>query len=312
MPRPLTGTKTKSGSLWWQCGHTTSGGMENAPHREHRATASTCAAAASQNGADRSSGTGTGRRRRRHGITPSSLQRADLLPRVAELEQDHLGVLAVLGGAAQRRRPLVELHRHGRQPVRRTAFDGDLAEVVVGEHLRIVEQLLDRLHRRPRRVDAREQRLPLLERAARELASSSATHSAACSRRACEVDEAGVVDELVAADQAAEVGPVPVGLEEHELDVATVLRPVRADERVHVRSRAAASRAACCPCSAASTSDDSVHIAVASSDTSTTEPLPVRVALEQRGGDAERQRHRTVAVTHRAALADRLVHLRRA
>ena len=65
----------------------------------------------------------------------------------------------------------------------------------------------------------------------------------------------------------------------------------------------------CAPCSADSTSDESVHIAVASSETSTTLPLPGAGALEQRGRHAERQRHRTVAVTHRAALADGPVEL---
>ena len=39
------------------------------------------------------------------------------VPVVAELEQHRLGVLAVLGRAPHRRRLLVELHRHGRQPV---------------------------------------------------------------------------------------------------------------------------------------------------------------------------------------------------
>ena len=52
---------------------------------------------------------------------------------------------------------------HARQPVGAAVLEGDLAEVVVGEHLRVVEQLLDRLHRRPGRIDLGEQRLPLLE-----------------------------------------------------------------------------------------------------------------------------------------------------
>jgi hypothetical protein len=40
--------KVKSGSLRWQCEQTVSGGIENAPQREHRAIASTWSAAASQ------------------------------------------------------------------------------------------------------------------------------------------------------------------------------------------------------------------------------------------------------------------------
>ncbi len=65
------------------------------------------------------------------------------------------------------------------------------------------------------------------------------------------------------------------------------------------------------PLSAARRSDDSVHIAVARSDTSTTDPLPVRPRFEQRGGDAEGQRHGPVAIAHGTALGDRVVALGR-
>ena len=61
----------------------------------------------------------------------------------------------------------------------------------------------------------------------------------------------------------------------------------------------------------ASTSEDSVHIAVASNETSTTPPDPGALPLEQGRRDPERQRHRAVAVAHRAALPDRVVEIGR-
>ena len=52
-------------------------------------------------------------------------------------------------------------------------------------------------------------------------------------------------------------------------------------------------------------------MAVASRDTSTTEPSPVRRPPEQRGGDAEGERHAAVAVAEGAPLRDRVVALGR-
>ena len=51
-----------------------------------------------------------------------------------------------------------------------------------------------------------------------------------------QIGEARVCDEVLPFEDAAEVGPVPVGFEEHELDMAAVLRAVGADEGVHVRT----------------------------------------------------------------------------
>ena len=124
-----------------------------------------------------------------------------------------------------------------------------------------------------------------------------------------QVDEARVVDQLLAADQAAEVGPVPVRLQEHELDVTTVLRPVRTDERVHVRSRAAHRARLLSLQRGEHVRRQRPHRDPEEGDVDH-RPLAGAGALEQRRGHPERQRHRTVPVTHGAALSDRLVHLR--
>ena len=49
------------------------------------------------------------------------------------------------------------------------------------------------------------------------------------------VGEPRIFGEVLAPDELAELGPVAIGLEEHELDVPPVLRPVDPDERVHQR-----------------------------------------------------------------------------
>ena len=230
-----------------------SGGMENVPHtraardREHvvgggvpvrPATARRAPAPVGRAATDAA-----------HGIAPARLQRGDVVPRVAELEQDQLRVLAVLGRAPQLGACAVELHRHRRAagtPARR--------------------------RRRPRRCSR--WRSPAGRRAAprppapaptarRASASSSfhstnvrdansavriSTHSSACSLRACEVDEPRIVDQLGATDEPAEVGPVAVGLEEHERDVAVVLRASRRRRAgSRSRSRSSTSRAAARP-----------------------------------------------------------------
>src|SRR5579864_2427553 len=88
------------------------------------------------------------------------LERPDLVPAEAELEQDLLGVLADLGGPAQRRRPFVELRGRADQRERRPVAGLDLLEVAVGAELRVVEQLGRALHRSPRRLEALQRRAP--------------------------------------------------------------------------------------------------------------------------------------------------------
>ena len=78
VPRPLTGTNANPGRCDRSAGNDI-GRMRERAARAQRATASTWSAAASQNGADCSSGTGSGPSRRQR-ITPASLQRADVVP----------------------------------------------------------------------------------------------------------------------------------------------------------------------------------------------------------------------------------------
>ena len=139
------------------------------------------------------------------------------------------------GAGLQVGRPLVELHRHRRQPVGRPALDHHLAEVAVGQHLRVGEQLLDRLHRRPRRVELAQELLPLLVGAAGEHLVEGGDALGPVRVAGAVVDEAGVVAEVRSVDEIAQRRPVPVGLEEHQLDVAAVRRAVGADERVDDR-----------------------------------------------------------------------------
>ena len=151
-----------------------------------------------------------------------------LVPGVAELEQQRLGVLAVLRSPAQRGRPLVELHRHGRQPVRGAAVDrprrrcsslaitcgssSSSSTACTGAHGASISAS-SVFHSSKVRVA--------------NSSSSSATHASACSRaRPAGRRSAGRRRGRARPMTLAEVRPVAVGLEEDELDVATVLRPV--------------------------------------------------------------------------------------
>ena len=229
MPRPATGSNANAGSVWWQLrADRRRAGGRTAAHRR-----------AAGEHEDAVGGRRPERRRRArrapgpgaasagHGMTPASPRRGDVVPRVAELEQDLLGVLAVLGRPPQVGRPLVELHRDPGQPVAGAVVERDLAEVVVGDHLRVVEQLLDRLDRRPRRVDAAPAAPSTPRRCGRRTPRRAPRRSSAAFCAAgVVVGEARVVGQVGPADQLAERRPVAVGLEEHELDVAVVLRPV--------------------------------------------------------------------------------------
>ena len=168
----------------------------------------------------------------------------------------------------------------------------DVADVVVGDHLRVVEQLLDGLHRRPRRVDLREQRLPLVERAAGELARRARRRTPPrCSPRAWRSAKRGSSARSWRPIERQNVGPVAVGLEEHQLDVAAVLRAVGRRRAGSPTRRRPTSRAAAGPGARRARRRTASTWRSPSSDTSTTEPSPVRRALEQRGRDPERQRH---------------------
>ena len=99
--------------------------------------------------------------------------------RQAELEQDLLGVLAELGGRAQRRRRLVELHRVGDQGEAAAVVAARSAQIAVGERLRIVVQLERRSASAPRRP--RRRPAPRATRracAGRRSRRAPATHSA--------------------------------------------------------------------------------------------------------------------------------------
>ena len=174
----------------------------------------------------------------------------------------------------------------------------DLAEVPVGHHLGVVEQLLDRLHRRPRRVDAGEQLLPLVVRARGELGRRSPRTRRLCGSRRV-VGEAG----------SSTSSGRPISSQNgrqyrsDSRNTSWMCRPslVRYVPTSGFGVAAAPTARGLRPCSADSRSDDSVHMAVASSDTSTTDPRPC-AALEQRGGDPERERHAAVPVAHGASL----------
>ena len=178
-----------------------------------------------------------------------------------------------------------------------------LAEVVVGEHLGVVEQLLDRLDRRPRRVDPAEQRPSTRRR------SASRTSSSSSAAQLCGVLGRGRGGRRSAGRRRGRVGrrarrtapssgrtrgtragcggrpssgrsptsgftidPALRGARRHALEGGQHVgrqRPHRGGQQRHVDDRALAGRR----------------------------------PPQQRGGDAERQRHAAVAVTERAALA---------
>ena len=299
------------GSVLWQCEHTMSGGMENVPQREHRATV------------EHVLGRGVPVRRAtaRRGPEPAAgVARVTGSPRPPAARRSRPTCTRARAGPARsaRRAPAPGAAPGGRSSnctgTVGSRYDGppsitDLADVVVGD-----APAGRRAAPRP----------PAPAPTARRCCASSAFHSAnvragELGRRArrrtprrarwrgCEVDEARVVDRGRARPISRQKSaPVAVGLEEHRARCGgrpSCGRRRRAGSRTPLAPDIARG---CAPWSAESTSDDSVHIAVASSDTSTTEPSPVRVRFEQRGRHAERQRHRAVAVAHRAPLADRV------
>ncbi len=217
---------------------------------------------------------------------------------------------SLCSGARRRsRRLLVELHGNGRQSIRGFPV-GHLADVPVRHHLGIVEDLDDGLHRGPRGIELREQGLPLVVRALGELLVEDGHALGAVGAARRDIGEAGVGGEVVPADQPAEVRPVAVGLEEHELDVAAVLGPVHAHEGVHEGTAPAGGGR----CVATERGEDvggqrphrgreQRHV----DDRAPPGPLP----LEQRGRHAEGEGHRAVAIPHRTPLVDRVVAVRR-
>ncbi len=270
--------------------------------RPHRATTSAPAAAASQNGADCSSGTGTvaaltavtaSRRRHRARRCRPTCSRARAAPprcaRRARVPGAAPGACSSNCTGTRGQAVAAVLERH-------------LADVVVGHHLR------DR-----RAAPRPPARAPTVRRSRR----SSAFHSS-------KVRAANTSSSAAAHASALRTARVVVG-EARDPRRDRVGRPTRRTAPSTDRTRG--TRAGCggrpscgtsptsgltitrpcgargaAPCSAARTSDDSVHIAVASSDTSTTEPSPVCAPPKQRGGDAEGESHAAVAVAERAAL----------
>ena len=207
VPSPLTGSKVNAGSGCRHRGQTTSGGACSRPQREQRARASTWSAAAVPV-RRRAIVRHRGRASAGHGMTAVSFRRV-MSSQSYPSSNRMASVCSPCSGAGRKlRRPLVELHRYGRQPVGRPALDRHLADVVVGEHLRVGEQLLDRLHGRPGGVE--------LPPAAPSIRRTSGWRTPRRARRHTSspmgvpgvvVDEARVVTEIGAVDQVDRTGP---------------------------------------------------------------------------------------------------------
>src|SRR5215217_8281842 len=84
------------------------------------------------------------------------LERRDPIPVVAEVHEDHLGVLTVLGGPLGGEGLLVELGRAGDELHLLPVAGGHRRQVAVGDHRLVVVQLVERLVRRPHTVEALE------------------------------------------------------------------------------------------------------------------------------------------------------------
>ena len=159
VPRPLTGANVKSGSVLPQCGTRRRADARTRRTASSARRVSTCRAAAAQNGADCSSGTGTGRVTADSPLTgsPWRLQRADLVPVVAESRSgSSFGVLAVLGRTAQlwRAAPSNCTGTVG-QPVRQATVRSRPRRRSRWRAPAGRRAAPDRLHRRPRRVERR-------------------------------------------------------------------------------------------------------------------------------------------------------------
>ena len=247
-------------------------------------------------------------------MTPAVGQRADAAPSRSRARAGPPRCARRARARAAARAVLVELHRHGRQSVRRTALDhrprrGSRWRAPAGRRAAPRRPASAPTARRCARAIAFHSSNVRLAKIASQLGDA---RGGVGSRRAAQVDEARIVGQVGAADRAGRTRPSTGRLAGTSAGCGG--RPSCGrwpTSGFTQRRRGRERRWASPPLSAASRSDDSVHIAVASSETSTTDPLPVRVRLSSAAGDPERQRHRAVAVAHRAALADRVVHARR-
>ena len=153
-------------------------------------------------------------------------------------------------------------------------------------------------------------RLPLVERPLGELQVQLGHTGRRILPAGGQIDESGVLHEVGAADDPAEVGPVAVGLEEHELDVTSVLRPIDADERVDQRTAAAGRRGFVPDQRGQEIRRKGPHRGREERDVDDRASAAPR-SLEQGGRDTEREGQRPVAVAHGSPLSDRVVALRR-
>ena len=216
-----------------------SGGMENISQREHRATVSTCAAAASQNGAERSSGTGTGRVA---GVTGS--------PRPPAARRSVPTCSRARAGAARsaRRAPARGAARVGRS----SNCTGTVGSRYAGSPSITTSPMYSLASTCG---SSSSSSTACTGAHGASICASSVFHSANVRLANSAVELGDALLRVLAArlrgrrsagrrrglggpSSAAEVGPVAIRLEEHQADVATVLRAVGADERVHERASA--------------------------------------------------------------------------
>jgi hypothetical protein len=156
----------------------------------------------------------------------------DLVPRQAQLEQQRLGVLAVLGGPGRPAGSLVELDRRRHHRQRSAVTDVDRGEVAVGLHLRVVVQLAGRLHRRPLARELGERPPPPVEVPAGEDLVEPLDAGTGVPLPGVLVAEAGIGRDLGVADRPAEVVPVTIGGQHRQRHEPAVGRPVGQHQRV--------------------------------------------------------------------------------
>src|SRR5439155_22178863 len=160
------------------------------------------------------------------------LETGDVVPSEAQLEEDLLGVLAVLWCAPRPHWRLVELRRRRHELVAPIA---GRPEVPVGEDLLVVVQLLGSLERLPRAVEGRQPQHPLRVGPRGEHVTQDVEQFVGMGATDRRAGEPRIVDEIATIDVFAEATPVAIWFEQDEREVATVLRAERGGERIPAR-----------------------------------------------------------------------------